>query len=255
MSDCHWTDAHCHLQEFLSDGSLDRLLDRAALFSVSTFHVNGTRPEDWEAVSRLAERPEIRLHFGLHPWFAEREDDWGVQLRARLLRFPKAGIGEIGLDRRLTDTPYPVQVEVLHEQLALGRELGRTCTLHAVGPVFEDLYLAVREHRPPAVLLHAWGGGTRRLADWIACNAYFSVGGALCREPRSGKLEQTLRAIPPDRLLLESDAPWQHPDGAAFRTEPALLLRIAETAASILGTPIDRLRAQCALNALNCFGA
>jgi len=243
-----WTDVHCHLQEFPAGAERDGVLDRAEIFGISRFHVNGTRPEDWAAVAELAGLPSVSPHFGLHPWFAERADDWQSPLRAQLLRFPDAGLGEIGLDRKLTNTPYEAQLAVLNEQLALAGSLRRPCTLHAVGDVWADLLYAVRTHRPPAVLLHAWGGGTRDLAAWVGCNAFFSFGGALCREPLSRKLADTLRAIPADRLLLETDSPWQHPLGAARRTEPALLLRVAETAARILQIPLDELRRRTEAN-------
>ncbi|MCC5843776.1 MAG: TatD family hydrolase [Verrucomicrobia bacterium] len=251
--DTGWTDAHCQLQEFIADGSLPEIRARAAAFNVTAFLVNGTSPDDWLQVASLADDPAVHPHFGLHPWFADRSDDWEPRLRDLLHRFPRAGIGEIGLDRQLTDTPYPRQLDTLRRQLILAQSLRRPCTLHAVGNVWDDLLAAVREHTPPAVLLHAWGGGTNNLKAWIDLGAYFSFGGALRRTPPSRKLEDTLRQIPPDRLLLETDAPWQDPRGKKHRSEPAQLPAVAEHAARIKNIPLETLRALTEQNRTACL--
>lgn len=251
-----WTDAHCHLNEFVTAGDLNAVLSRANVFAIRRFLVNGTRPEDWEAVARLhLQNPAVVPQFGLHPWFAERKDGWETLLKEMLLRVPRAGVGEIGLDQQLTNTPWEAQVDVFRRQLALARKLQRPCTVHAVGPVWDELLAGVRENPPRSVLLHAWGGGHRDLAAWIELNAWFSFGGALLREPLSEKLRKTVQAVPLDRILLETDSPWQHPKGKAHRQEPAGLLAVAEAVARIKGVPLDTLRQVTEKNVERCFGS
>lgn len=245
-----WTDAHCHLHEFIADGTLPEIRARAAASNVTAFLVNGTSPDDWVQVASLADAPAVHPHFGLHPWFADRSDDWEPRLRDLLHRFPRAGIGEIGLDNQLTDTPFGRQREVFRQQLHLARELERPCTIHAVGNVWDALLADVRACTPPSFLLHAWGGGTNNLKAWSALGAYFSFGGALCRTPHSRKLGDTLRQIPADRLLLETDAPWQDPRGPRHRSEPAQLPAVAERAASIKQIPIETLLLQTRQNTI-----
>lgn len=250
-----WTDAHCHLNEFAAEGRLQEVLARANVFAIRRFLVNGTRPEDWDAVARLhLHNPAVVPQFGLHPWFAERDDNWETQLKEMLLRVPGAGVGEIGLDKKLTDTPWEAQVDAFHRQLDLARTLQRPCTVHAAGPVWDELIDGVRAHPPRALLLHAWGGGDRDLAAWIELNAWFSFGGALLRQPPSEKLRKTVLAVPLDRILLETDAPWQHPKGKAHRQEPAGLLSVAEAVARIKGVPLDTLRQVTEKNLARCFG-
>jgi TatD DNase family protein len=240
--DSGWADAHCHLHEFLADGTLPEIRRRAATFNVTRFLVNGTSPDDWQRVASLAEDPAIHPHFGLHPWFADQSADWSARLKDLLHRFPRAGIGEIGLDNQLTDTPFDLQRNVFRQQLRLARELGRPCTIHAVGNVWDALLADVSAATPPRFLLHAWGGGTHQLKAWNKLGAFYSFGGALCRTPPSRKLEDTLRQIPTDRLLLETDAPWQDPRGPDHRSEPAQLLAVAERAANILNLSLDALK-------------
>ena len=252
-----WTDAHCHLQEFQppKGEDLPTVLERAAVFGVRRFVVNGTGPEDWPAVARLAStRGDVKPQFGLHPWQADCGGDWETPLKELLLRFPRAGVGEIGLDSKLTEVPMAAQREVFCRQLDLAARLGRTCTIHAVGEVWDDLLEDVRAHRPPAVLLHAWGGGATRVGAWIELDARFSFGGAVCRDPRGKALTAAVEAVPVDRLLLETDAPWQHPRGRSHRQEPAALLAVAEQVARMKRLTLDTLREVTEKNADRLFG-
>lgn len=247
-----WMDVHCHLQ-VLPEPELAAVLTRAGVFGVDAFAVNGTRPEDWGAVAALAGREGVRPQFGLHPWFAEAAAGWEAELTALLLRFPQAGVGEIGLDSKLTETPMAVQEAVLARQLALAARLGRVCTLHAVGDVWAALLASVRAARPPRVLLHAWGGGAGRVGDWVALGGWFSFGGAVCRERVGAGLRAAVRAVPADRLLLETDCPWQHPEGRALRSEPAMLLRVAGAVAEIREISVEALLRQTHENAMAFF--
>ncbi|MCC5848793.1 MAG: TatD family hydrolase [Verrucomicrobia bacterium] len=249
-----WTDSHCHLQDFPAE-ELSTILKRAEIFKIERFCVNGTRPEDWSVVARLAANfPGVYPQFGLHPWQTAQTENWEIKLKEFLLRHPHAGVGEIGLDTQLTDTPLETQRPAFQKQLALAAELQRPCTIHAVGAVWDELLEDLQTHRPRAALLHAWGGGTHMLPRWIECNAYFSFGGALCREPQSGKLVEAVQAIPLDRILLETDSPWQHPKGKAHRQEPAALLSVAEQVAKIKKVSLDLLRQVVEKNVTRCFG-
>ncbi len=249
-----WSDSHCHLQDF-SPEELSAVLKRADIFKIKRFHVNGTRPEDWIVVARLAANlPGVCPHFGLHPWQAAQTEDWETKLKEYLLRHPQAGLGEIGLDAKLTDTPMDAQRAAFQTQLALAAELQRPCTIHAVGGVWDMLLEDLQTHKPRAVLLHAWGGGTHLLPRWIECNAFFSFGGVLCRDPQSAKHVQAVEAIPLERILLETDSPWQHPKGKAHRQEPAGLLSIAEQVAKIKKVSLDLLRQVVEKNTNRCFG-
>ena len=252
-----WSDAHCHLQEFTPPRGegLAEVLRRAEVFGVRRFVVNGTGPGDWAAVARLAATCSgVVPQFGLHPWQADCGSDWETPLKEYLLRFPQAGLGEIGLDLQLTEVPLEVQREVFGKQLALAARLQRPCTIHAVGEVWDVLLEDVRTHRPPSVLLHAWGGGATRVGAWMEVDARFSFGGAVCREPRGKAVTMAVETVPLDRLMLETDAPWQHPRGQAYRQEPAFLLAVAEQVSRIKGVTLDTLRAVTEKNVDRLFG-
>jgi len=225
-------DAHAHLQAPRLAPLLDAVLTDAAAAGVVGIAVNATHEGDWAAVLALAARPRapgapaLRPSLGIHPWrLRTRTPGWQARLRAALVAHPGAGVGESGLDRApkgLAAAPDAAdQAAALGTHLDLGRELGRPVTLHCVRAVGAlTAALAARAPFPAGVILHAWAGSpeaTARLAG--LGGVHFSVGARQvaaapppgqdrgARQPVSPKAWAMLAAIPPDRLLLETDAP------------------------------------------------
>jgi TatD DNase family protein len=249
------SDAHCHLQDAAFADDLSAQLAQAELFGIRRFVVNGTHPSDWEAVVKLAkQRSEIIPQFGVHPWKVENlPGDWEGQLQTQLLRFPTAGIGEAGLDGQLTDAPMDLQIAVLETQLDIARRFNRPCTLHVV-KAWPEIEKILKTHSDLRFLLHSFSGSAEQVAEFLKYDCYFSFGGAVLRQPPSMKTLAALRAVPADRLLLETDAPFQHPDGKQYRQEPPGLLRIAEAAAKIRGERLDQLSPILEANIHKFFG-
>ncbi len=219
------TDAHCHLQDPAFDADLPEVLARSRDAGVTSWVVNGTRPSDWARVAALAEKVEgVLPQFGLHPWHADEPSGWQDELPRWLERFPQAGIGEIGLDSRLTPIPLGTQLAAFRLQIELARSLQRPCTLHAVGTL-DLLRTELKRLSPTTFLLHGFGGSPSIARPFLELGAHFSLGGRVLRASWDPSL---LESIPADRLHMESDAPWQHPLGRNHRSEPALVRLIAD---------------------------
>ena len=115
-------DAHNHLQDARLAPQLDRVIADLQAAGVTRCVVNGTCEADWPDVASLARRFPDLVHpsFGLHPWRArERSPDWLPGLRDYLDEFPRAGIGECGLDRWIENHDLDDQREVFLAQMAL----------------------------------------------------------------------------------------------------------------------------------------
>ena len=212
-------DGHCHLQDRRLDCVRDEVIARAVRAGVAGCRTCGTSPDDWDAVAALASRPdfEIRRAFGVHPWYAEGlPADWLARLRGLLLRFPKAWVGEIGLDGIRLPALTAASREVFRVQLELAAELGRPVMLHGA-KVLDELLAACRPFagRIPAFTVHAFGGSAVQLRAWLDFGADISIGGGVVR---SARLRRVAAEIPPNRLCLETDAPDMLPPGG----EPAL---------------------------------
>ena len=202
-------DAHCHLQdERLSPVWPDLEADYKRL-RVRRVVVNGTKEADWDAVAELAERYSwVVPSFGLHPWFvAEASRAWRVRLGTLLERFPGAGVGEVGLDRWIEGYDLEAQREAFIWQLELAAKRNRPVSIHCLqawGPLQEALREAPLPER--GVLIHSYGGSRELLKVFAQMGAYFSVSPYFAHG-RKAKQREALRAIPLDRLLIETDAP------------------------------------------------
>lgn len=205
------TDSHLHLQDARLGDPIP-VLEAVRREKILALVVNGTHPEDWGEVARLSRiAPEVIPSFGLHPWrVGEVPPDWPETL-ARLLReFPEAGVGEAGLDRWIRGHDPERQKEVLQIQLELAATLDRPLSLHCL-QAWGTLLECLRDADLSAgCLLHSYAGPVEMLGDFVDLGVYFSLSGYFFREGKEEKLK-TFESVPPERILLESDAPDMMP--------------------------------------------
>lgn len=177
----------------------------------------GTSPADWEQVALLAERNEnVTPFFGIHPWYLN-PDTWEGEmhlLERCLSRFPRAGIGETGLDKCRRGIPgLPLQKEVLKRHLELAARLNRPAALHCCR-AWGSLADILKEYPALKAVLHGWTGALNAAIQLPSENWLLSVG------PRGMDRPGLLSTIPLHRLALESD---EHPE-----TLPDLYRRAAQ---------------------------
>lgn len=220
-------DAHLHLHFPALAPHRAAVLADLRRIEVRGAVVNGTCEDEWPVVAALArEHPWVVPAFGVHPWDAgNRSPDWLPRLRAALVAEPRAGVGEIGLDRLITDhlppddprlkglrvAPLAEQREVLVRQFELAAELDRPASLHcfrAAGALHDVLRASALPRR--GFLLHAYSGPIELVRPFAELGAYFSYNAHFLQarhEPRN----RVFAAVPLDRLLVETDAPAMAP--------------------------------------------
>jgi TatD DNase family protein len=206
-------DAHNHLHDARLAPHLPAILDALRPLDLRGAVVNGTREDDWDGVAALArEHAWVLPSFGLHPWHAPtRSPGWLDDLRARLAAHPRAGVGEIGLDRWIAGHDLDDQRGVFTAQLALAAGQERPATIHCI-QAWGALWEILREHALPArgFLIHAYGGPVEMLDGFVARGGYFSFSPSFLHERKHAQ-RNAFRQIPADRLLVETDAPDLRP--------------------------------------------
>ena len=191
--------------------------------------LNRDRGEQALAVSSAHE--SVHPLLGIHPWLAHRyagRVDWLHTLNSSLER-GVLGIGEIGLDKqwRTPDTgrvEYQAQREVFVAQLELAAARQLPVSIHCVraqGDLYEAL--SALKRLPPAIYLHVFGGAAGTVEQLVRSKRFggqIYFGFAACINLRAPKTREVIRAVPEDRLLLESDRSSAMPEG---RVEGELL--------------------------------
>jgi TatD DNase family protein len=255
-------DAHNHLQDERFGGRQDELLAEAVAAGVSAMVVNGSCEADWPAVLELARKhPHVVPSFGYHPWYiGERTDGWFQSLEDFLGKVPSA-VGEIGLDRWKRGLAYDGQEEVFTRQLRLAADRNLPASIHCLQAWGRMLEILQREPRPArGFLLHSYGGPAELVAPLAKLGAYFSLPGYFAREDKGKKREACLR-VPPDRLLIETDAPDQSlpAERQTHRLEnlnhPANLGAVYAFAAELYGESLESITARVGQNFRRLFGA
>ncbi len=261
-------DAHQHVFDERLEEDIDVILATCRAVGVAGGVVNGTHPRDWPKVERLvAERPWLKAAYGLHPWYVhEAKSDWRETLRDYLERHPDASVGECGLDRWVLDSgrnaaSLEEQAEALEFQLELAAELHRPVTLHCLRAWERLAEVAAKRDFPNGFLLHAYGGPEQDVAAWAKRGAYFSFNAAFL-ESRKTRQQAAFRAVPRERLLLETDAPSMlpPPEWREFSLEdvtvnhPGNLRGAAFGLSQLLGEPLESLLPELEENFQRLFG-
>ncbi len=258
-------DAHNHLQDDRFAGQQNELLATCEKSGVTRMVVNGACEADWPQVLQLARANKTVLpSFGYHPWYlAERTPDWLKNLEKLLDEIPSA-VGEIGLDRWKPDLPYEGQEAAFLAQLRIAASRNLPVSIHCL-QTWGRLHELLRDHpRPPCgFVLHSFGGPAEMISAFAKLGAYFSFPGYFLHE-RKLRQRETFKQVPPDRLLIETDAPDQHlpenkilhplvgADGKPLN-HPANLPAVYSGLAEFIGEKETALAAQVEKNFLRVF--
>jgi TatD DNase family protein len=254
MSHPQIVDSHCHLGDAAFDADREGALTRARAAGVGHVVVVGTTVEDSERAAALAgSQPGLSATAGVHPHEAT---DWSPEVEQRLralLALPSVvAVGEAGLDYHYDHSPRPAQRRAFEAQLALAAELGKPVVVHARDA--DDDVAALLRDAQATVILHSFSSGPKVFEAGMAVAAYFSFSGMITFKSWSGR--EVLTACPPDRLMVETDAPYLAPvPHRGRRNEPAFVRDVALALANARGVVLDEIVRRTTENAQRVFGA
>ncbi|HEY6809252.1 MAG TPA: TatD family hydrolase [Gemmatimonadales bacterium] len=250
-------DAHCHLGDAAFDADRGAVLERARGAGVRHVVVIGDRPATSASAAALARAtPGLSATAGVHPHEAQEWSPGAEAALRELLASPEVvAVGETGLDYHYDRAPRDVQRRSFEAQLALAAELGKPVVVHA-RDADADVAGLLRAWGPRtgAVILHSFSSGTDLFAAGMDVGAYFSFSGMITFKHWPGA--PYLTACPPDRLLVETDAPYLAPvPHRGRRNEPAFVRETAAALARARGAALEELAPVLAANAERVFGA
>ncbi len=225
-------DFHCHLDLYPDPEGEARAAHDAGIYVLSVT----TTPKAWRQSSKLAVgRKRIRTALGLHPQLAhERSSE--LPLFENLLERVRY-VGEVGLDGSPGFGQHAaIQTKVFKAILAMVSERGgRVLTVHSRRATDEVLTCLGDEHAPSAIL-HWFSGTPRQLNKAIDMGCWFSVGPAMFL---SAKGRALVSAMPPARVLTETDGPFGKVEGANLR--PIDSWRAVDKLAEVWGQPREQI--------------
>lgn len=249
-------DSHCHLADETFAEDLDDVVARAKQAGVERVLVileAGNAAEAAQARRLESLWPETRVAIGVHPHqahaFADDPARAAAVVREQIAASPTArAVGEIGLDYHYDFSPRDVQQAVFRAQVRVACELQRPVVIHT-READEDTLAILREAgNALRGVLHCFTG-TPALADaGLALGLYVSAAGILTF-PKAADLRDTVRQVPLDRVLTETDSPFLAPvPYRGKRNEPAYVARIVDTLADMHGLDRDEVARRTSAN-------
>ena len=260
-------DTHCHIDDPQYQEDLPAFLQQQRDAGVEAILVPGVDVHSIDTVLPLCTQYPDYLFpaLGLHP--EEVKAEWQQQWHAieeKIQESRREGrliaIGEIGLDYHWNTTYKEQQHIVFREQLLLARRLNLPVMVH-IRDAMEDTYRILHEVAtlkddalyPLRGVIHCFSGSCEMAEKFIALGFYLGIGGVLTF--KNCKLADTLRHIPLQHLVLETDAPYMAPvPHRGQRNESRWMTHVAERLADIYLVSTDDVKRVTTANARALFG-
>lgn len=230
-------DSHSHL-DGLTDEQLKAILTEARACGVEIVMGVGTSLDSSEATVKIARRfPGIVASAGVHPWWGTPADlENGARLRDLATQKEVGAIGEIGVDLEKNPTTGDLQLSLLELQLDLAQELDRPILLHCKGGR-EQVQSLLRKRPSVRGVLHGFNGTAADAQSWLELGLSIGIGVRTFSRNYSPAVEEAVRCIPLDNMLLETDS-----SARSYKEEGLQPARVADVAAKI--APIHGVTAE-----------
>lgn len=252
-----FVDAHAHLDGHYFDDPVDAVVDRAFDAGVSQLVVVGCGVPASENALRLAEAHPGRLFaaVGVHPHDVAAMTDADFDVIAALAREPGAvAVGETGLDYHYDHSPREAQREAFARFLELAKAVDKPVVVHTREAEADTVaLLEAAAPLPASGQIHCFTGTMALAEPAVAMGLYVSFSGVVTFNNADG-LRACARALPLDRLLVETDCPYLTP--APFRgrkNEPMFVPVVAGTLAREKGLSVPEVAAATGVNARRLF--
>jgi len=249
-------DSHAHLDmpDFAED--LTAVLDRAVQAGVgAVVSVGIDAHSSQQAVALATEHPMLFAAVGCHPHHADEQDPDDLDRLIELASNPRvAAWGEIGLDYFRNRSSRPGQLRCFERQLDIAVELGLPVIIHD-RDAHDDVLSCLRAmgDRVPRGVIHCFSGDIALARTFLDMGFYLSLPGTVTF-PKAAIARDVAAQVPPDRLLLETDAPFLAPVPCrGKRNEPAFVAHTAREIASIRGVSFEDLARQTSDNTRALF--
>ena len=240
-----------------------KVIDEAVSAGVEKIIITGTTESHSKQAAKLSDsRPDVLYATaGIHPHHASDFNANSIKVLADLAQHKQVvAIGECGLDFNRNYSPREAQLACYESQLELAAETGMPVFLHQ-RDAHQDFVKILKAHRDNIVggVVHCFTGTGDEMMEYLELDMHIGITGWVCDERRGKQLQEIVKHIPLNRLMIETDAPYLlprslKPKPSSNRNEPKYLPHVCETVAECMGLELQQVAQATTDTAHKLFG-
>ena len=246
------TDTHAHYDDKRYDGERDALFSRLSEYGVDRVISCGCDIKSSKKCIELSKSYSIcYTAVGYHPCNLPNEDIDVLKISELAKNERVVAIGEIGLDYYWRQDNKEAQKRAFYQQLELAKAINLPVIIHD-RDAHGDMMNILKEQKPVGVV-HCFSGSREMAEETVKLGLYIGIDGVLTFK-NAKKLVEVAEAVPLDKILLETDAPYMAPEPYRGKTNnSALILYVAERLAEIKKTSLEEVLCKTHKNAETLF--
>ncbi len=251
------TDTHTHLYSEAFDDDRDAIMQRAFQEGIERFFIPAIDSGYTDAMYALEQAyPEhVFLMMGLHP--TSVKDNFEEELAHVEAQFEKrkfVAVGEIGIDLYWDTSTLEIQKIAFKKQIQLAKKYGIPIVIHC-RESFDEIFEVLETERGDSLygIFHCFTGTLEQAHRAIGFNMKLGIGGVATF--KNGKIDQFLKEIPLEHIVLETDSPYLSPvPYRGKRNESSYLVLVCKKLSEIYGLPEAEIARVTTENSKNVFG-
>ncbi|MDH5543878.1 MAG: YchF/TatD family DNA exonuclease [Nitrospinota bacterium] len=236
-----FADSHAHLNHKDYEGDIEIVADRLNRENFLVLNVAYDLESGEKAISLAHQYGFMKASVGVHPHDAESVTEADLKKLRELAKDRNVvAIGETGLDYFRNKSPRDSQEKILIEHLKVANENGKPVIIHC-RDAFEEIVPILKEHFNPEYggVLHCFSEGADEAKRGEDLGFYISFAGNVTYK-KADKLREAAAVVTPERLLIETDAPYLAPQSQrGKRNEPLFLKETAKFLAELRGVTVS----------------
>ena len=245
-------DTHCHLSKDDYE-DIDKVINNAKNEKVEYLIISGCDKKSIKESIEISNKyPNVYLALGYHPSETKitKNEDL-IELENIIKNNNKVvAVGEIGLDYHWDKDNKEEQIMLFKKQIDIAKRLNLPIVIHS-RDAFQDTYDILKEANYKGVI-HCFSGNLENAKKYLSLGFYLGIGGVITF--KNTNLKETIKEIPLDRILLETDSPYLAPTPyRGEQNEPKYIPIIAEEIAKNKEIKIEELEQKTTNNAKKLF--
>ena len=255
-------DIACNFTSDRFDNDLDEVINQAIVNNITKFGLICSRLSDIDKLLEIYNRYSKDMFFtiGVHPHHAnEINEEYLKKLKEVINNNNPHAIGETGLDFFRNLSTYEEQIFAFEEQIKIAIDTNKPLFLHQRDS-HDDFIKILRKYSSDInkSVVHCFTGTKEQLDDYLELDCYIGVTGWICDAKRNVELRKTIKNIPLERLMIETDCPYLIPKNLEEkpknnRNEPTYLNHIADEVAALMKKDINDIREKTYKTSLSFF--